>query len=82
MKPFADDDASVSIGELTIENGSEQLSIFGSLDITHDKLGLKRAKQLKALVDDIVAALEAENDLPAKIVEQVEKPAKVKNPFA
>lgn len=82
MKPFADNEASNSIGELTMENGTSAVSIYGSLRITRDQAGLKRAKQLKALVDAAVGALEAAPDLPAKIEEQAERTVKVDNPFA
>lgn len=40
LTPFADDAASIGIGDLTIENGTEEVSLQGSLDITRDKKGL------------------------------------------
>ena len=39
--PFADDAASMAIDKLTIENGQQQISLYGSLDITRDKAGLQ-----------------------------------------
>ena len=81
ITPFANDSEAVSLGDLTIENGTDQVSLYGSLDMTKDKTGLKQARALKAAVDAIVAALEAEKDLPDKI-EPPEKPQQVKNPFA
>jgi len=81
ITPFANDSEAVSLGDLTIENGTDQVSLYGSLDMTRDKTGLKRARALKAAVDAIVAALEAEKDLPDKIAPP-EKPQQVKNPFA
>jgi hypothetical protein len=81
ITPFANDSEAVSLGDLTIENGTDQVSLYGSLDMTRDKTGLKRARALKAAVDAIVAALEAEKDLPDKIAPS-EKPQQVKNPFA
>ncbi len=44
LKPFADDAASLSIGKLTIENGTDELSLYGSLDITRDQHGLAQAR--------------------------------------
>ena len=34
LKPFADDAASISIGELTVENGTDRIALYGSLDLT------------------------------------------------
>lgn len=82
MKPFADDETSTSLGELTVENGSTRIAIYGSLDVTRDKSGLKRAKQLKALVDAIVETLESDDQLPAKVKEEIEPPTETRNPFA
>ena len=58
LTPFADDAASIGIGDLTIENGTEEVSLHGSLDITRDKKGLIHAQALKALLDQAVAYLE------------------------
>jgi len=82
MKPFAEEESSQSIGDLTVENGLSRISIYGQLEVGRDKAGLKRAKKLKALVDAIVDALEAEEDLPAKVTDDTEPPVEVKNPFA
>ena len=81
FQPFADDAAVVSFGGFTIENGAGRIVLHGALDLTRDRQGLERAKRLKALLDGIVAALESE-DLPERVVEQVQEPTRVKNPFA
>ncbi len=82
MRPFADDEASQAIGELTVENGTSRIAIYGQLAVTRDKAGLKRAKQLKTILDGIVEVLEADKDLPAKVPDTTEAPVAVKNPFA
>ena len=64
MKPFADDAASISIGELTVENGTDRIALYGSLDLTRDKQGLAHARALKALLDQAVQLLEADKSLP------------------
>ena len=46
LTPFADDAASMSIGGLTIENGTDRVVIYGSLDLTRDKQGLAHALAL------------------------------------
>ena len=81
FQPFSDDSASLSIGEFTIENGTDKVALYGSLDVTRDKLGLKQARALKAAVDAIVKALEQDKDLPDESPPS-ETPQQVKNPFA
>ncbi len=80
MKPYADNAASIGIGELTVENGTDRVSVYGSLDLTRDKQGLLRARQLKALLDHVLHALEADPHLPDQ-VPPPEKPTTVTNPF-
>ena len=82
LTPFADDAGSVSIGKLTIENGTDRIALYGSLDITRDKPGLAHAHAhaLKALLDQVVQVLEADRSLP----DAVAPPAAartVANPF-
>jgi hypothetical protein len=81
FQPFSDDSASLSIGEFTIENGTDKVALYGSLDVTRDKSGLKQAKALKAAVDAIVKALEQDKAL-ADESGPTEEPQQVKNPFA
>jgi len=81
ITPFANDSEAQSLGGLTIENGTDQVSLYGSLDLTKDKVGLKQARALKATVGAIIEVLEAEKSLPDKIAPP-DKPQEVKNPFA
>lgn len=78
--PFADDAASKGIGEFTIENGRDRVALYGSLDLTRDRAGLKRARELKAVLDAVVRHLEAAHDL-ADAVPEPEAPTSVANPF-
>ena len=79
LKPFDNESDAFQIDELTIENRLDRVSIYGSLELAKDKLGLARVLQLQELLDNIVKVLESERNLPEKIVD---KPAeKVKNPF-
>jgi hypothetical protein len=80
FQPFSDNSASLSIGEFTLENGTDKVALFGSLDVTRDKAGLRQAKALKAAVDAIVKALEQDKALPEESG-PVEAPQQVKNPF-
>ena len=81
FEPFANDTQSLGLGDLTVENGADKVSIYGSLDVTRDKAGLEKARALKAAVDAIVRVLGKEKDLPDHIAGP-DRPMQVKNPFA
>jgi len=82
FQPFADDSASLSIGEFTIENGTDKVALYGSLDLSRDQSGLQQAKALKAAVDAIVKALEQDKPLHEEGGSGLtEAPQQVKNPF-
>lgn len=78
--PFADDAGSVSIGKLTVENGTDRIAFYGSLDITRDQQGLAQARSLKAILDQAVQVLEADKDLPHTVPAAVTAKT-VSNPF-
>jgi len=80
--PFADDTATMAIGEFNVENGRQAVSLYGSLDVTRDQIGLDRARQIAAVLNTVIQALEAVPDLPA-VAPVVAGPATktVKNPF-
>ena len=78
IAPFANETDSLSIGELTIENREDRISIYGSIDITRDKEGLGNAEILQTLFNDIVASMNAET-LPDKI--SIKPAENVPNPF-
>jgi hypothetical protein len=80
MTPFANEADSMQIGELTMENGTDRIALYGNLDLTRDKDGLKNARLLKTLLDQIVKTLESDKNLPDKIAPP-KKPEQVKNPF-
>jgi hypothetical protein len=80
MQPFANDADSIGVAGLTIENGTDRIAVYGNLDLTRDKPGLEKARTLKAILDAVVKALEAEKSLPDKI-EPPKKPDEVQNPF-
>ena len=80
LVPFADDAASVSIGTLTVENGTARVALYGSLDLTRDKPGLAHARALQAVLAAVVQQLEAAHDLPDAVAPA--PAATVPNPFA
>ena len=80
ISPFANESESLGIGDLTIENRTDRISIYGTISLTRDKAGLEHARMLKAVLDEVVQALETEKNLPDKIAPS-EAPDEVENPF-
>ncbi len=80
LAPFANDAASTSIGKLTIENGTDRIALYGSIDLTRDKQGLAHAHALKALLDQVVQVLEADHALPDAVASPTAAKT-VANPF-
>jgi len=79
ITPFGDESTSLMIGDLTVENRIDGVSLYGSLTVTRDRVGLRTAIELKALLDSIVAALQVDQALPERIAT---KPSdQVPNPF-
>ncbi|TXN19678.1 hypothetical protein [Methylobacterium sp. WL9] len=81
FRPFADDAGVQNFENLSFENGTTRIALYGSLDLTRDRTGLDRARALRAVLDAIVTALEAE-DLPQAVAETTRASTTVKNPFA
>ena len=82
MKPYENESESLQIADLTIENRTDRISIYGSLDITRDKQGLKAAKELKNILDAALKTLEAEEKngkLPDAVA--TEATVTINNPF-
>lgn len=77
--PFANEADVAGIGDLTLENRVDRITVSGDVDLTADQAGLERARRLHALLGDIVAALEA-RDLPAELPPPDVRT--VDNPFA
>jgi len=79
--PFANDADALTLGELSVENHSDHVAIFGNLDIRRDAEGLRQAQALKTVLDAVVAAL-ASADLPSHAETSGDTTARqVKNPF-
>jgi hypothetical protein len=79
LQPFQNESQSTAIDELTIENRLDQIEMYGSLAITRDQAGLQKLRELKAVVDATLAALEAATDLPEHI--DLRPSDKIDNPF-
>jgi hypothetical protein len=76
---YENESDSLTIGsDLTVENRLDRISIYGSVDITKDKEGLKYAYELKRVVDAAIEVLKNEN-LPEHI--EIVAVETVANPF-
>ncbi len=80
ISPFANESEALEIGDLTIENRTDRISIYGSIDLTRDKTGLEHARILRAVLDEVVQVMESERDLPDKIA-PVDTSDEIENPF-
>lgn len=80
IKPYADDAASMTVGELTIENGRDCVAVYGKVDLTRDKVGLAHGLALKAMLDAVVHALQGDVALP-DAVPPPKTVTEVRNPF-
>jgi hypothetical protein len=77
--PYANEADVLHIGNLTLENRLDRITLDGDIDLTADKAGLANAKLLHRLLGDIVAALEARplpDVLPPPQVKTVDNPFK------
>ena len=75
--PYANESDVLEIGNLTIENRLDRISISGDIDLTQDKPGLALAKQLQKLLGDVLAQLEKQalpDQLPPPEVTSVANP--------
>lgn len=78
IQAFQNESESETIGELTIENRLDRVSIYGSVDITRDKQGYEYALDIKRQIDAIVEQMEKE-ELPDRV--EVVEAREVENPL-
>lgn len=81
FKPFANDAQATSVGGLNLENGTDRIAVYGTLDLSRDQAGLAQARALRSLLDGVVQALEADPHLAAALPAPA-KPGTVRNPFS
>ena len=64
---YENDTDGFTTGNLSIKNGTDRITIEGSLEITKDKEGLEAALKLKRAVDAAIDALKRNRNLPDSI---------------
>jgi hypothetical protein len=75
--PYADESAVLHVGNLTIENRLDRVTLSGDVDLTADQAGLADARRLQQVLARVVAALEARalpDALPAPALKTVPNP--------
>jgi hypothetical protein len=75
--PFDNEAQVLIIGKLMIENRLDRVTLSGDVDLTLDRQGLAHARELHALLGEVVAALETRqlpDALPPPAVKTVDNP--------
>ena len=79
-KPYASEADVLRIGDLEIENRVDRVTLTGDVVLTRDNAGLALARELQAIVEGVVKALEADKELPDAV--KIKEARRVRNPFA
>lgn len=75
--PYANESDVIRIGNLSVENRVDRVTLSGDIDLSADRAGLAHARKLQRLLSQVVAALEARalpDALPAPDVKTVANP--------
>jgi len=64
---YENDTDGFTTGNLAIKNGTDMITIEGTLNITKDNEGLKAVLKLKRAVDSAIDALKRDRNLPDSI---------------
>jgi hypothetical protein len=64
FKPYANESDVIRIDHLEIENRVDRVTLMGDVVLTKDKAGLALAKDLQALLGEIIQCLESDEKLP------------------
>ena len=67
FQAFSDQATSYNVANLTFENNSDYVSVYGDIQIKRDLEGLAQLQEIKQLVDEALAQLQKIHDLPEKL---------------
>ena len=84
FKPYENEADILQVSDLNVENRLDRIVVFGSVDLTRDKAGLKLATTLKIVLDAVILKLQEEeksNNLP-EAIPFPQSQVFVKNPLA
>ena len=79
FKPFDNEADVLTVGNLSVENRVDRVTLQGDIELTRDRKGLALARELHAVLAATLKALQAYKALP-ETVETI-KPRLVANPF-
>lgn len=66
FSPFENESDVLLLGDLTLENRIDRISLYGSIDLTLDQAGMRDAETLLGILTDAVAKMN-KHPLPANI---------------
>lgn len=78
--PFANDTSAFSIGEMTIENGTNKIVIMGTLEVPLTQEGLDMILPVQAVINGIMDKMTT-SALPETFIDDVEEGGEIDNPF-
>jgi hypothetical protein len=79
FKPYANESDVIRIDHLEIENRVDRVTLMGDVVLTKDKAGLALAKELQALLGEIIQSLESDEKLPDVV--ELKPTTESDNPF-
>lgn len=79
--PFDNNNQSCSVGDMTIENGTDSISIYGNIKIDKSKNSLKDIEKLIDIFNKIQLKLNEISELPKEIQKNEKNVDLIRNPF-
>jgi len=84
FRPYENEEDVLQVSDLNVENRLDKIAVFGSVDLTRDKAGLRLATALKEVLDAVVLKLreEEKNNILPETIPMPRTGKFVKNPLA
>ncbi len=85
IEPFANNNQSMQIGELVIENQTDKIIIYGDIDLHFNEAGYEQALQLHELATKILQTFKNDNQYSKNVIESKDNndrsDVNIDNPF-